>query len=198
MSQVIADQEFNLNAHGAMDPNDKCIPKFFYKEKYMDAKSKEEGRPIYDQDTMVEILIPGKMAPVTRKMIDADKERWPIQWFKFQKMGETKIEGTPIEQFPQLTVAQVGVLKSINVLSIESLASLGDEHMIKLGPDGRMLKAKAERFIAAAKDSALVEKQAKRIDELEKSIEELKALIPKDNVMPLEKPKRKYTKKATA
>lgn len=196
---LTADQEFHVNSNGSIgDPNDKCIPRFFYRAKLMEVKTKEAGRPIMEQELMVEIIIPGQKSPVTRKMIDADKERWPMQWFKFEKMGDAKIEGTPIEEWPQLTVMQIGMLKSINVLSIEALSTLDDSHLFKLGPDARALRDKAKRFLDMSKDNALVEKQAARIDELEKMIRDIQAKQPVSIIPTADKPKRKYTKKATA
>ena len=173
MERVISDQAFNLDGNGNVDPNDKCIPRFFYQAKHMEGKSKEAGHPIFEQDVMVEIIIPGAKSPVTRKLVDADKDRWPMQWFKFTKMGESKPEGTPVEQWPALTVMQVALLKSLNVLSIESLADLDDMHISKLGPDGRNLREKAKLYLKSSKDSAFVEKLNTRINELEAQVREL-------------------------
>lgn len=182
----ISDQTFNMDAQGNMDPNDKCVPKFFYIAQHMKGESEKEGRPIFTQVAHVEILIPGGKHPVTRRVIDADKTRWPRQWFLFEKMGENKIEGTPIEEWPQLTVLQLAVLKSLNILTVEAVSTLDEGLLPKLGQANAYLKQKAIDYLKMAKDTALVEKLTKRIEDLEKQL----ADKPETNVVPIEKKRR--------
>ncbi len=182
----ILDQTFNMDAQGNMDPNDKCVPKFFYIAQHMKGESEVAGRPIFKQVAHVEILIPGGKHPVTRRVIEADKTRWPRQWYLFEKMGENKIEGTPIEEWPQLTVIQTAILKSLNILTVEAVSTLDAGLLPQIGQDNAYLKDKAILYLKQAKDSALVEKLTKRVEELEKQL----ADKPETNIIPVEKKRR--------
>src|SRR4249920_2046793 len=85
-------------------------------------RSEQEGRPIFDDVPHIRIHVPGdKTSVVERPVTDEDKQRFAAQWEKFQKNMEQAPEGTPLEQWPQLTISQVHEFKALNVLTVEQL-----------------------------------------------------------------------------
>lgn len=124
---------------------DRCVPMFYMRAVLHTKKSDEEGRPIYFEAPYVKIRIPGNRNNVQdRKVTDADKARWPGKWAAFLKKRETPIDGTPIEDWPFLNVAQVAELKAINIYTIEDIANGGDAMIEKIGRGGRELQKRAK------------------------------------------------------
>jgi len=140
-----------------MADEDNAIAIFRQEAKYNGAKSKAEGRPIYDEHPFVEIIIPGNNKDVVdRPVTEEDKKRFPNQWAAFSNRTDGEItEGTPVKEAPWLGRAQVAMLEHLNVFTIENLAGLGDSEIQNLGPGGRDLVAKAANWIDLAKEGAM-------------------------------------------
>jgi hypothetical protein len=154
------------------------IAEFFPHAIQNNHRSSNEGRPIFETHPYVRILIPGdKHSIVERKATDADKLRFQRQWQAFQA-GQAPVEsGTPIEQWPQLTVSQVAEFKAMHIRTVEHLAGLNDSYIAKLGPGGRELVSKAKAFIAQAKDTAEAQRLAAENESLRNDIASLKEQI---------------------
>jgi hypothetical protein len=154
------------------------IAEFFPHAIQNNHRSSIEGRPIFDTYPYVRILIPGdKHSVVERKATDADKARFRRQWEAFQQ-GLAPVEtGTPIEQWPQLTVSQVAEFKAMHIRTVEHLAGLSDGNIAKLGPGGRGLVEKAKAFIAQAKDTAEAQRLAGENEHLKSEIAALKEQV---------------------
>jgi hypothetical protein len=154
------------------------IAEFFPQAVQNNHRSSIEGRPIFETYPYVRILIPGdKHSIVERKATDADKVRFRRQWEAFQQ-GLAPVEtGTPIEQWPPLTVSQVAEFKAMHIRTVEHLAGLSDDHIAKLGPGGRGLVEKAKAFIAQAKDMAEAQRLAGENEHLKSEIAALKEQV---------------------
>jgi hypothetical protein len=62
-------------------------------------------------------------------------------------------EGTPLEQWPQLTIGQVHEFKALNVFTVEQLAGMADGNAQRF-MGGNELRRKAQTFLKLAKDTA--------------------------------------------
>lgn len=165
---------------------DACRPVFHTQAVKNIEKSAEEGRPIFENEDYVQILIPGNSKDIIdRRVQEKDKERWPAQWAAYQNNKEQPLEGTPITVWPELDPSQVATLSHKNIRTVEDLASLPDVSLGELGPGALELQKKAQRFLKVSEDTKLVEKQESRIAELEARIAELES--PAENVTPLKK-----------
>jgi hypothetical protein len=154
------------------------IAEFFPQAVQNNHRSGIEGRPIFETHPFVRILIPGdKHSIVERKATDTDKQRFARQWQAFQS-GQAPVEsGTPIEQWPILTVSQVAEFKAMHIRTVEHLAGLSDGNIAKLGPGGRSLVEKAKAFIAQAKDMAEGQRLAGENEHLRNEIATLKEQV---------------------
>ncbi len=100
----------------------------FYSRPLKDeARTREEGRPIYEDVDYVKIVTPGSRDFVARPARTDDVERWRPQWDAY-KAGQDQqaTVGTPLSEWPQVTRAQVEELKYFGVHTVEQLADLRD------------------------------------------------------------------------
>lgn len=140
-------------------------------------RSEQEGRPIFDDIPHCRIHVPGdKTTVVDEPVTDEHKMRFPVQWEKFQKGMTQSPEGTPLEQWPQLTVGQVQEFKALNVLTVEQLAGMADTQAQRF-MGGNELRRKAATFLKVAKDSAEAQRLATANAELERRLAEQDDLI---------------------
>jgi len=157
---------------------------FFNHPRKDEAKTLEEGRPMFKDEVYVRIMVPGdKDSVIVRPARDLDKQRFAKQFAAFEQ-GEGEVhEGTPLKAWPMITRAQCEELKFFGVYTVESLADLADVHVQKFMGVG-MLKQQAQAFIQAAKDSAPLVQLNAAIDDkdneiaaLNQAVEELKAMV---------------------
>ncbi len=134
--------------------DDKLFVTFFNHPRKNEAKTLEEGRPIYNDEAYVRIMVPGdKDSIVIRPARDMDKHRFAKQWAAFESGDAAEQEGTPLRAWPMITRSQVEELKFFGVHTVEQLADLADVHVQKFMGVGQ-LKQQAQAFIQAAKESA--------------------------------------------
>ena len=156
------------------DPTDNCRPLFRWEAKQNSAKSKVEGRPIFDQVPFVTIMSPGDNKNVVDAKVDDDhKSRWPQQWAAFEKGNEQPLNGTPISEWPALNMAQVAELKALNIFSIEQLANLDDrgtQEMTGLV----ILKQQAQAHLDVGKDDGVIYEALDKVDKLTEEIEAMR------------------------
>ncbi len=157
---------------------------FFNHPRKDEAKTLEEGRPMFKDEVYCRIMVPGdKDSIIVRPARDMDKQRFAKQFAAFEQ-GEGEIhEGTPLKAWPMITRAQCEELKFFGVYTVEALADLADVHVQKFMGVG-MLKQQAQAFIQAAKDSAplvqlnaALEDRDNEIAALTQAVDELKGMV---------------------
>lgn len=130
------------------------------------ARSVEEGRPIFDDMEVVEIRFAGDASRVsvfpalefagnvtladgtTQAMSYA--ERFPAQYAQFKKGQSQTKSGTPLEELTFLTQSQRASMKALNIYTAETLADLDGPALKTLGMDGRSLKDQARAYLDRA------------------------------------------------
>ena len=152
------------------DPDDKLVVLFKFQAKKNEGRSLKEGRPIYEDEEICEIRVPGsrdvKVFPANAFcgwMIDPQSgeqyprtyaDRFMLQYRQFQMHATQTKSGTPLEHVPFLTDARRAELRASNVYTLESLADIEGVELKNLGPGGRDLKNQAVAFIDASKSTA--------------------------------------------
>lgn len=138
-------------------------------------KSKEAGRPVFDEVDIVEIRIPGDDKTIIKNAVsDEYRERFPDEYDAFKSSTTLATSGTPLEHWSALTKSQVASLKYIHINTVEDLAKLSDSNLAQVGMGGHELRTKARAFVSSATDSAFVEKQAAEMDELKEQLQALR------------------------
>jgi hypothetical protein len=175
----------------AIDKNDPLvIPVFKTLTQKNEAKTKAEGRPIFDDMEVVEVRFAGDRNKIsvfpalsicgevqdedgnTRKITYA--ERWPAQYQRFKAKAQQIAEGTPVDELPFLTQAKRAELKALSIYTAEALAALDGQPLKNLGQGGRELKNQAQAYLDNAKGSANVTRMAAELEELRRTVAELR------------------------
>jgi len=162
--------------------------KFFVEPLKNDARSAQEGRPIFEDVEWISIMSPGSRNEVRRPTRPGDLERFPQHYARFKAREEQEIiDGTPLTEWTGITRSQAEELKFWNILTVEQLANCSDQNTQNF--KGLVtLKQSAIKFLEAAEGKdAKYEELMEMNKALMSRIEELEAG---------DKPKRKRRTKA--
>lgn len=169
----------------------RVIPVFKVISNLNPGKSKDAGRPIYDDMEVVEVRFAGDRqrvgvfpahAMAGHQLNDQGFEedvtyaqKWPDQYRRFKDKHQQIAEGTPLDELPFLTQAKRSELKALNILTAEALAALDGNELKALGMGGRQLKDQAKAYIEQATGGAAVTKLAADNVSLKAQLDEMRA-----------------------
>ena len=160
-----------------------------------DAASEAEGRPIHDRVLVGYIIVPGsrdEVPGIIERHLPDGKIVQDRGWTKrfaehievFKRDGGAAIIGTPLKAWPAIDARLAADLAAIQIYTVEDIAGLSDGNLSRVGMGARELQAKARAFLAAAKDTAEVQRLAAenerkdaRISQLEQQLGDLSAKI---------------------
>ena len=112
--------------------DDKLYVNFYTRSVRNEAKSLEAGRAIFEEQTYINIKLPGdKHNDVNRVAYPEDIMRFPIHYERFRKNME-QVVGTPLTAVPFLTDPQVQEYKALYIRTVEQLAGLPDVQCQKI------------------------------------------------------------------
>ena len=77
-----------------------------------------------------------------------------VHYAAFKDGKEAPLTGTPVEEWPPCSASMVAMLKLMNVRTVEQLAELPDDALLRIGMGAREFRAKARAWLAQAKDGA--------------------------------------------
>jgi len=185
----------------------------FYKYPEEDVvASHAEGRPIFREVDYIQISIPGDtLNERHRKVVEADKHKFPIQWarYKNSQESETHFEGTPLSEWTILNSAQKAELAALRFYTIEQVATASDQQITKLNMAAGMspyaFRDKAIAFLKMASGAAEINKNEAEMARLKAEKEESDAKLAKlqaqmDNLMNMmeeKKPRGRKPKEET-
>ena len=180
--------------------DDTLLVRFFKHPMENQAKSKEAGRPIFEDADYIEIMQPGnKDSIIRRPATERDKNRFAEHYRKYQvRVDDEHIEGTLLSEWPGISRAQVEELSYMNIKTVEQLASVSDSNAQGiLGINA--LRTRAADYLEAAKEAATTEALAdakRQNEELQELVAELSMKVDVlSNTQPAPK-KRGRPKKA--
>jgi hypothetical protein len=134
-------------------------------------KTEELGRPVYEPIVVLEIILTGdQMLRPIREMRDEDKEKYPIEWARYQQKSQSKLPGTPLEAVNWLSHSQVREYKAMNVFTVEQIAELPDITAKRFAGHSTV-RDMAVAFLGASKEGAAV----REAEALKSQVAELKA-----------------------
>jgi len=134
--------------NGRYHGDENLLVKFFNNPRINSAKTKEAGRPIFEEIPYVQIMQPGnKDSIVIRPATDMDKARFTEHFRKFEaREDQEKVEGTLLDEWAGITRSQCEELKYLNIKTVEQLASVSDSNAQGIMGIG-YLKEKATKYI---------------------------------------------------
>ena len=137
------------------------------------AASDEAGRPIFKDTPYVRIHVPGDKTSIIDTAVEEEhKHRFAAQWEKFQKGMSQAPDGTPVEQWPQLTLSQAMEFKALGIFTVEQVSTMSDAAAQRF-MGGQELKRRAETFLKVSKDTAEAQRLATENHELKTKVESL-------------------------
>ena len=161
------------------------------------AKTKEAGRPIFDDIELCSIQRVGDQKTWSfhpaeeRSIYIRDKggvgryvtyAECYYEHYKAFKEGLARAQsGTPIEELPFLSSAKRAELKALNIHTAEALAQLDGTPLSRLGMGGREMKNQAQAYLDRAKEGAVDAKLAAQNARLQDEIEKMRETLA--NVM---------------
>jgi len=140
---------------------------------------------IFEADHWIKVIIPMEVSG--GRMPQPHAEYYKKAYARFKEGQEIPVEGTSIKVWPVATPAQIALLTSLNVRTVEELATLPDDGIRRIGMGGIDLKNKAKAWLAAANDKGkLTEEMAalqkknglleSNLQAMQEQIEELKKM----------------------
>ena len=144
-----------------------------------EGKSLQDGRPIFDDVEFCRIIIPGdKNTVIDRPATESDRRRFSKQYglFKEGRKEHEQVSGTRLTDWPHLSRAQCEEFKYLGIITVEQLGEVRDDivarvpGMSTLKQTAKVWLARSKDTAAAAKQSALMAEQAKRIESLEEVV----------------------------
>jgi hypothetical protein len=141
-----------------------------------------QGRPIFKDADWVRIMTPGDQLNIIDTIArDNHKARFPVQWAKYQNAvgNQEEIVGTPIGQWPLVTMSQAEELKGIKFHTVEAVAHCSDQQLQRIGMIAGMsphaFREKARSFLNLAQDTAEIEKRNAELAQLKEENAKVKA-----------------------
>jgi hypothetical protein len=129
---------------------DMSMPRFYIRAVKNQFKSDDAGHEVFEDREYVEIITPGNnKSIVDRQVRDEDKQRWPGQYAAFKANQEPPLEGWPLKEWGAISASLSQELASLNIKTVEQLANLADQHLIKI-MGGYQLREKARLAVEQA------------------------------------------------
>lgn len=180
------DMDFSMFDNVAVDRHaEDNVCARFYDRSIKTGHLDKHGFPVFENVCFCEIRIKDNNTEVFDQPADSDKiKRFPQEYARYRLSKQQVQDGTPLEQFAFLSLAEVDALKCRGIYTVEALATMPLEKSATLGVDKE--RDLALRFMEQAKgNSALAawqqteEKYLSRIKQLEAEVNSLRAIVRK-------------------
>lgn len=126
-----------------------------------EAKSAEEGRPVFTELEFIEIRSPNDPHSVVHRPVQAADLRMYPQLYRAWKEGAADaITGTPLKEWAPIAKSQAELLAFRGIKSVEQFCEVSDDGCQSLGHGFLTLRNKAIAWLAKAKDASAVTKMA--------------------------------------
>jgi len=164
------------------NPDMSLAVEFFVKPIELKAKSREEGRPIYEDREFVRIRFPADnkrelVAPANERHYVSHArqqmtyaERFAASYDAWKKSDAEFISGTPLSELPAITSARREELKAQNIRTVEQMAGITDAGGRKLGMGWREEVDAAKAYLDRASGTAEVAELKRQIAALQKQV----------------------------
>lgn len=167
-----------------------------------EAKSAEEGRPVFRDVEFIEIKSPNDPYSVVHREVTRDDRATYPQLYRAWKEGAADpTTGTPLKEWPAIAASQVALLGFKGVRTIEQFVEVSDDGCHQLGHGYLTLRNSAIAWLKKAKDgsdatkfAADLQQRDSRIRALENQIADIAAKqAEKDDAAPPKKSKQATT-----
>lgn len=177
----------------------KLHARFFTQPMLHRSESRDAGRPIYVEQEMIEIMVPGdKHSIVSRRVRDLDKVRFARQYEAFRAGKTDQQAGTPLSMLPFISAAKTEEYRFFHITTAEQLAGTADGSSAAnsiMGFQGD--KQKANAYLQMAAGNAPILKMQEELADKDNQINAMQQQMDQMNAK-LEELSIKAAKKAKA
>lgn len=175
------------------NPDMTLAVEFFIKPMQLKAKSREEGRPIFEDREFVRIRFPADnkrelVAPAHEKHYVSHAgqqmtyaERFQASYQAWKQNDAEFISGTPLSELPALTSSRKEELKAQNIRTVEQLAGVTDAAGRKLGMGWREEQEAAKAYLDRAKGTSEVAELRRKIADMEAQMKQASKTVRADD-----------------
>ena len=141
-----------------------------------------QGRPIFKEMDFITIMTPGDQLNIIDTIAEErHKRRFPLHWADYQNKtaNQEGFVGTPLSEWPLLTMSQAEELKGLKFYTVEAVANCNDQQLQRIGMIAGMspyaFRDKAKAFLQVASKSAEVSKREEEVEQLKAENAKIKA-----------------------
>jgi hypothetical protein len=165
----IQQRGYGMAAAGPGD--DRLIVLFYNKSVLNIARSKQEGKRIFESREFVKIQTPGETLNILdRPVQETDKQRWPQQWDRFCRGNAQIPDGIPISLlFPDRPNIS-DMLQSNSIHTVEQLANLSGHAIQSIGMGCQEWVNKAGKYMEQANRGVDYHRFNKALEEKDQQI----------------------------
>ena len=157
--------------------DEKLLVRFETRAVQNEFKSKEAGRPIFEDADYIQIIIPGSREISTFPMDEHYLRRFRKRYEDWKNSADkVKIEGTMLSELTWMTKSQIAELNYSNVYTVEQLANLPDV-LARSFMGAQQLKERAKNYLQKAADQAPMLKLQSELEKRDQEIEGLKGQL---------------------
>ena len=178
MSTATLDYDLNFQDNQQTEADKRLFVQFFKDAVKNEIKSKEAGRPIFDEHDFVRVITPGSRDTVITRVADGSDYalRFPAQWARYKAGQNQDVSGTPLSQLPWMSVGQVAEFAAVGCRTVEQLVGMPDNLSQKF-MGHHQLKQRAQVYLDAAKEAAPALKLQAELEKRDLEIAELRTMI---------------------
>lgn len=152
-------------------------------------ESEKQGREIFRNIDRCTILYPGFKNTLCKDFGPEAHDQTALRQFlnahpkaaalysSWKMTGQQQWQGTPIDEWSAISVAEKAELKALQLHTVEQVAAASDLVCQQMGMKGREYRTKAIAFIETAKETAAAQKFAAENERLREEMSLMKAQI---------------------
>lgn len=150
--------------------------------KFDEAKAEREKKlseePVYRDIEFISINMPGdKTFAIHRPVNAADRRRFRTKYEAWKTSQGMPVEGTPIEQLPEISLTQTEQLKYVGITTIEQMARVSDGSPIMSMMGGVGLKQRAAAWVQKNRKASIVNQTNEALKERDAQIAKLQEQV---------------------
>ena len=176
MSTDAIDFAMNFEDNQQSDADKRLLVLFYREPIKNEQKSIDAGRPIFDEIDLVKIITPGSRDTFVGDASEEYQRRFPTQWARYKAGREQGSSGTPLNQLPFLSMAQVAEFNAVGCTTVEHLVGMSDNLSQKF-MGHFALKQRAQEYLDAAKGAAPTLRLQAELSKRDEQIAELQAKV---------------------
>lgn len=172
MSLEFSPQGYTPDGVAVFGSDAQAMVKFFVHPEISVYKSQQEGRPVYDDVVMIEVMQPGEKEPIRQLANEWHKRRFQRQWDNYEKGRIETSSGTPLSVLFPTEPSTILQLNGFNIFTVDQLAAISDTAIGNI-PMGRALVDRAKAFLGTAAGGAEYHRMQKQIADLQQQLSSL-------------------------